>query len=133
MDKQALLAEDLEQDVITLPRGSVTVRALSRHEVAEIQEKTSSQLEGEAWMIHFGVLDPVLTVDEAKQWQKNSRNGETDYVTDRIGQLSGLNKAVNKEYYKSLGQQSEPGVGALHRGEAGVEVDSGTPPGDVER
>jgi hypothetical protein len=37
MDKQALLAEELPEDAITLPRGgTVTVRALSRREVADI-------------------------------------------------------------------------------------------------
>jgi hypothetical protein len=120
MDKQALLAEDLPEDVITLPRGgTVTVRALSRREVADISAKEPTLVDSEAWMIHFGLVEPRLSFDEVKTWQANSRTGETDYVSSRIGELSGLNQRANKEYYKSLGGQPNAGVGAPHSGEAG--------------
>lgn len=123
MDKQTLLAEDLPEDVITLPRGgTVTVRALSRREVAEIRAKEPPLLvDSEMWMIHHGMVEPRLTIDEVKTWQANSRNGETDYVSTRIADLSGLNDRANKEYYKSLGGQPNAGVGAPHSGETGAD------------
>lgn len=122
MDKQALLAEDLPEDVITLPRGgTVTVRALSRREVADISAKAPELVDSEAWMVHLGVVEPRLTIEEVKTWQANSRHGETDYVSTRIAELSGLNPRANKEYYKSLGGQPDAGVGAPHSGETGAD------------
>jgi hypothetical protein len=78
-------------------------------------------VDSEAWMIHYGLVEPRLTIDEVNTWQAKSRFGETDYVSTRIAELSGLNERANKEYYKSLGGQSNAGVGAPHSREVGAD------------
>lgn len=116
---QDLLTVDLPEEEITLPRGGVIrIRGLTRFEVSGIRGDGESKLvEAEALMLHHGMVEPCLSVEQARAWQQSSRHGETDYVTDRISDLSGLKYGQNKEYYKSLRGQSGAGVGIQGSGD----------------
>lgn len=115
LDKVALLSKrgttesGFPEGEVEIPGfGTVRVRGLSRHEVLHIQ---SAHTKGgvaavERLTVSLGMVDPVLTEDEVKQWQKVSPGGEIDPVTQKIGELSGMLEGADKEAYKSLPTES---------------------------
>jgi hypothetical protein len=81
----------------------VTVRALTRAEVLEAQKHHdgSDVATIEAAMLSVALVDPVMTVDEVRQWQEVSPAGELEPVTDALSELSKINVGAAKETYKS--------------------------------
>lgn len=95
----------------------VRVRGLSRQEVIHVQN-TKGVAAVEALTIHLGLLEPSMSIDQAKAWQKVSIGGEMEPVTKRIGELSGMLKDSRKAAMKEM--LTDPGV--EFRDDAGVET-----------
>lgn len=111
MDKSKLLAARTgtesgmpEADVDVPGLGTVRVRGLSRFEVMVMKKSTDTEnIEGtralviEQKLLSMAMLDPVLTEDEVKTWQKTAPPGELDAVSLKVQELSGLLDAPKSE------------------------------------
>jgi hypothetical protein len=101
MDKAALLAKRLPEDDVEVPDvGVVRVRGLTRSEVLAAQE-IEGTADRECQMLACGMVDPALTVDEARQWQEASPAAEIEPVVTRIAELSGMVETSAKDAIKS--------------------------------
>lgn len=110
IDKADLFVPRLPQDDIEIPGvGTVRVRGLSRHEAVVMQAQTGPGM-SERKMLTFGLVNPMLTEDEAGRWQHASPAGELEPVTNRIAELSGMKLGADKTAYKSDGGQPDAGV-----------------------
>lgn len=98
--------------------GTVRVRGLSRGEVFMTQQVKGVEAT-ERKIVAIGMLDPVMTEDEVRQWQRSSPAGEMEAVVDKISELSGLNKGAEKQAMQSFRDDSGDGVRVLPGGEAG--------------
>lgn len=128
--KEALLARRAQtesgfpEDDVEIPGlGVVRVRGLSRLEVIYLQS-AKGPAAVEQRTVALGLVDPAMTEDDVKQWQRVSAGGELNPVTERIGQLSGMMPGADKDAYKSVRDESDAGVRALPGAEA---VDDGEP------
>lgn len=121
MDKEALFRPRIEEADVDIPGvGTVRVRGLTRWELLTAgKQESKGPMAMERIMLHFGMVDPALTEDEAARWQKCSPAGELMPVLARINELSGIGKDVQKEAYKSLRSESGDGVRVLPGAEAG--------------
>lgn len=95
----------------------VHVRGLSRQEVIHVQN-TKGVAAVEALTIHLGLLEPSMSIDQVKAWQKASVGGEMEPVTRRIGELSGMLKDSRKAAMKEMLTDT----GVEFRNDAGVEA-----------
>lgn len=129
MDKALLFKPRLpEEDVEIEGVGTVRVRGLSRIEAIHVQAAKGA--EQERRILALGMVDPAITEDEAREWQKASAAGEIERVAGRITVLSGLAEDSAKSAYKSDGPESGPGVRDVPGAEAGD--DGGEAPGGAE-
>lgn len=101
MDKAKLLGDRMPTETVAIDGGEVTVRALSRKAIHLLPVEAGDKVEVEATLLHFGMADPALTVDEAREWIGTASNGEIDRVTDAISKLSGIGRYSDKEATKS--------------------------------
>ena len=118
MDKDALLNVTCPLDTVIIPlgvaedgtplQGQIGIRGLRREEYfnfAKISGKDGDleQLtRGQAYAVAQGMIDPVMTYDEALQWIRQAPNTVTGPVIEGIMNLSGLREGAPKEAYKSL-------------------------------
>lgn len=100
IDKDALLAkrEQTTEDV-ELPAlgGTVRVRGLSRSEALKVTGRKLDAGEAERVLLAIALLDPVLTEDEVRTWQRNAPAGELQPIQDAILRLSGMSASAVKE------------------------------------
>jgi hypothetical protein len=106
----------------------VRVRGLSRHEVLHVQAQ-KSVAEVEQVTLSLGLIEPRLTVEQVKAWQKSSVGGEMEPVTKRIGELSGMAKGARKKAIKEL--LDDPGAEfRVHAGDEAIDDGESAPDGD---
>jgi hypothetical protein len=111
MDKNALLTERLPRGEVEIPGvGAVTVRGLSRYELLLAGKGQEDVTVMEQRMLSMGMVDPEMTEQDIAEWQKCSPAGEIMPVVALINELSGVGRDVQKEAYKSLRDESGPGV-----------------------
>lgn len=110
--------------------GTVRVRGLSRGEVFMTQQAKGVEAM-ERKVLALGMLDPLMTEDEVRQWQQNSPAGEMEPVADKIRELSGLGKGADKSGVSGVRDGSGHGDGVLPGDEAGQ--DGGADPGADEQ
>lgn len=129
MDKELLFKPRLpEEDVEIEGVGTVRVRGLSRIEAIHVQAAKGA--EQERRILALGMVEPALTEDEVKLWQKASPAAEIEKVAGRITVLSGLAEDSAKTAYKSDGSESGAGVRDVPGAEAGD--DGGEAPDGAE-
>jgi hypothetical protein len=107
VDKAALLKRRATDTTDTVPIGdigNVTVRALSQGEVSEAKESDDY----ESVLISRALLDPVMTVDEVREWLNTAPAGDAVAVMDKIADLSDLTEGARKS-----------GVAGVRAGRAG--------------
>ncbi len=95
-DRVSKSIEDVEVDGV----GTIRIRPLSRREMAEVSELEG--FEQEAHILSLAVVDPVLTVDEVREWQACSPAGEINRVAMAVNRLSKITPGADKEQYKSV-------------------------------
>jgi hypothetical protein len=130
MDKDLLFKPRLPEADVDLPGvGTVRVRGLSRSEQLLAVKQGDIDAAGnvnitrveaiERRMLVFGMVDPQLTDDEVKRWQRAAPGGELEPVTRKIQELSGMLEGADKAAYKSLRGGPEAGIRVLPGDEAG--------------
>ena len=126
--KARLLKPRVPEGTVDLEIGTVRVRGLSRGEVFMTQQAKGVEA-SERKIVAIGMVDPEMTEDEVRQWQRSSPAGEMEAVVDKISELSGLNKSAEKRAMASF-RDDGPGVRVLPGAEAGD--DGGPTPGADE-
>lgn len=107
MDKAKLLGDRMPTESVAVDGGEVTVRALSRKAIHLLPTEGGDQFEVEAYMLHFGMADPALTIEEAREWIGVAGNGEIDRVSDAISRLSGIGRYSERDATKSAADESD--------------------------
>lgn len=100
LDKNALLAKrEHDTEDVELPTlgGSVKVRGMTRAEALRIVGKPMDADEAERKLLALAMVDPVMTEDDVRQWQKVAPAGELEPIGVAIRRLSGLGSNAVKE------------------------------------
>lgn len=107
MDKAKLLGKrydttsGMPEGTVEVPGfGTARVRGLSRGETLEAQ---AAQGLGrfERVLLSRGLVEPTMTEEEIKTWQRVALAGEIRPVVDKIVELSAIKDGAGKEAYKS--------------------------------
>lgn len=114
MDKAKLLDQiGLPEDEVELEGiGTVRVRALSRYEILLANKGVADDdvVTMEQNMLAMAMLDPQMTKADIGKWQKISPIGQMQAVVAKVNELSGVGEGVQKEAYKSIREDAQPGV-----------------------
>lgn len=98
MDKAQLLVDrvtDRTAEIEIEGVGTITVRALSRHEMIT-GGKLEEGLAQERYILSRAVIDPVMGEHDIAEWQKCSPPGEINIVAMKVNELSGIGKGADK-------------------------------------
>ncbi len=107
-----LLEGELPTDTVDLIIRGVgvrfVVRGLSRDETIEVgrfsegpEFKRDGEAGYEAKMLSYGLVDPAMTYEEIRRWQKSSPGMQIQELSEKVNELSGLTKEVRKDITKS--------------------------------
>jgi hypothetical protein len=97
IDKETFLKARLPEREVDLPGvGTVRVRGLTRAEALEVQALQGDVAAMEQKVIHFGLVDPVLTNAEIACWYGAVTAGEIDLLVNPISEMSGLTEGAPK-------------------------------------
>lgn len=98
MDKAILLTDrfsDRTAEVEIEGVGTITVRALSRHEVLQATKKDDDEAQ-ERYIVAKAMVDPPMGEHDVAEWQKCSPAGEINRVANKVNELSGIGKGADK-------------------------------------
>ncbi len=97
MDRDLLKKARLVEEDVDLPGvGTVRVRAMSRAEAMRIKDKSMSVAKMEQIILSTAMLDPVMSVDDVREWQEASGAGEIELVVAAVTRMSGLERNAGK-------------------------------------
>jgi hypothetical protein len=96
-DAKAILLGKREEETrdVELPTlgVTVTVRALTRAEALRVVDRPMAPDEAERVLLSMALTNPLMSVDEVRQWQRVAPAGELQPVAEAIQQISGLGDA----------------------------------------
>lgn len=96
LTRDQILSRKTGKGYAILPDGSnVAVRALTRDEVLESQER-AALADRDNYIVATGMTDPKLSEAEVAAWAAEADAGDLVAVSDRIAELSGLKKGADK-------------------------------------
>lgn len=84
-----------EEDLEVPGVGTVRVRGLTRHELL-LAGNHDKVADAEAHYIAFGMIEPQLTVEEVRKWQRSARSVTFQPITAKIRELSGHGQGAEK-------------------------------------
>ncbi len=127
----ALLAPRLDGEDFTIEATGhvVRIRGLSRYETLLAQKHLATgQADFEARILHYALLEPAISVEQAYEWLRASPAGELEDLTRRIQHLSG----AAREADVAASERFRPVAGAGVRDHAGADAgpDGGRAPAD---
>lgn len=94
--KDKLLARRIPQDTVEIEGlGTFTVRGLSRGEVFMTQQIKGTEA-SERKILSLAMVDPPMSEDDVRDWQRNSPAGEIEAISAKILELSGLAEGADK-------------------------------------
>lgn len=104
LTKQQLLARTNDHVEVELSGGgSVIVRGMTRGEAAAMRDLDQSDVIGlEAHALATCMIEPALTVAEARAWLENEQHNEIQKVVDAIERKNGAAAGQPKGYTKSV-------------------------------
>lgn len=99
IDKSALTAKrDNPTKDVDLPGvGTVRVRGLTRAEALRIQGRPMDVDEQERKLLALAMVDPAMTEDDVRAWQKVAPAAELEPIGQAIRELSGMGNTVVKD------------------------------------
>lgn len=110
LTRDQILARKTGRGKATLPDGGVVeVRALTRDEVLESQDR-GSLAERDNYIVATGMTNPKLSVEDVAAWASEGDAGDLVAVSDAIAELSGLKKGADKSGVPSVRGESGDGV-----------------------
>lgn len=97
LTREQILARKTGRGKATLPDGStVSIRALTRDEVLDMQEGARTLAERDNLIVSLGMTDPQLSVEDVAAWAAAGAAGDLVTVSDAIAELSGLQQGAGK-------------------------------------
>lgn len=107
--KDHLLKAGTDRGTVTVAELDYEIRPLTRRQQIDVQEtrERDGLAAADALLLHFGLSDPALSLEEAQQWQ--ATEGQADAaaaVSEGIGRISGMMPDAGKAAYKSPGRRS---------------------------
>ena len=88
------------------PDTVVVVRGMSRGEAATMRDLDQADVVGlEAYALSMCLIEPTLSVDEARAWLEGEGNHTVQRAIDAVQQLSGAAPGQAKEYTKSVSRR----------------------------
>jgi hypothetical protein len=119
VDLDLLFKPRLAEEDIEIPGvGTLRIRALNRLEALHVSA-AKSEADRERRILVIGVVDPTLTEDDVKRWQRASAAGEIEVVSTRIAVLSGMAPDSAKEAVKEFEANPDAEFPVLPSPEAG--------------
>lgn len=84
--------------------GRFTIRAVTRAQALEVQKigATGDVSGSENLLLHLGLVDPALTLDQVARWAECAPAGELQAISVAIGTISGMHDSAGKDAYKSV-------------------------------
>lgn len=116
-----LLADRLDGEDFTIEATGhrVKIRGLSRYETLLAQRHLpQGQEHFEARVLHYALVEPRITVEQAYAWLKASAAGELEMLTRRIQVLSGAGQGADVE----ASERFRPVAGAGVRDQASADA-----------
>lgn len=80
--------------------GRLYLKPLTRREALALNDVDTLE-EKDNLLIHYGVAEPKLTLDEVRAWAEVATAGELSAVSEAIATISGMTKGSAKEATKS--------------------------------
>lgn len=109
LSKADLLAERLPSEPFTIAGlGCVRIRPLSRLEALEIYGVEMPKMDLERRVLALAMVDPVMTQDDVRKWQRACPAGELQPLIKRVLSISGMEDGSPKEAVKEF--RGEPGA-----------------------
>lgn len=108
LDVQTLTTPVLVEEDVSLERGVVRVRCLTRAE-AQMASKAHDRegLRGmETVLLHRGMVEPKMSREQVVTWMASDKAGEVARVIKTISRISGMDDGADTERYKSDGERS---------------------------
>jgi hypothetical protein len=130
-----LLVETLPGEDYTIEGTGqvVRIRALSRYEAIVGQKLMDRGVEHvDAHMISCALVEPRMTVEQARRWQKATPAGLLEPMTRRIREISGMGGRPDRAAYEEFRGEPGTGVRALPGAEDGPDG-GGTAADDGQR
>lgn len=107
VDKEILFSLTVPEQKLELPGlGTIRVRGLSRVEML-LAGKHDTVAEVERWMLHFGIVEPALTVKEVERWQRAAPSATFQPITMLIRELSGHGEGADKSGVSEVREQPD--------------------------
>jgi hypothetical protein len=107
VDKAQLIAAAaaaLPTEEVEIPGvGTVTVRGLSRGESLLVGKAEGDPTATERTMLRFGMVDPVMTDADIRDWLKVAPNAHVDPISRKIAELSGMLEDAPKAAFQGDG------------------------------
>lgn len=95
--RAALLSQRVPRGTVPLEGiGELSIRGLSRGEVFAAQKVLTDPQAFEAKLLSLGLTDPLMTVEDVREWQANAPAGQLERVVEAIKDLSGLGEGADK-------------------------------------
>lgn len=97
------VSEDKTREVEIPDKGTVLIRSLTRAEVHSNSMENNKKLtaeEVEARTLMFGLVDPELNIEEARQVLKLWPAGDVQVIVEAIMDISGFGKEKQAEAYE---------------------------------
>jgi hypothetical protein len=101
-----LTKPSLEHGTVDVDGVEFEIRPLSRREQIDVQEtrERDGLAPADALLVHYGLVDPALTLDEVEAWHATPGQGvAASAVSQGIGTISGMFPDSGKAAYKSAG------------------------------
>lgn len=97
ISKDTLLQQRFGLTTYTIPGvGTVRVRSLTRGEALQVVGVEKDKRDLEAQILAWAMIEPKLSVEDARVWMDNSPAGELQTLTQFITRLSGLAEGAAK-------------------------------------
>jgi hypothetical protein len=96
LTRAEILARKVGKGKAELPSGGeVAIRALTRDEALQLNE-LDTIADRDNMIIHLGMTDPKLSLEDVKAWAAEGSAGDLAEVSNAIGLLSGMVEGAGK-------------------------------------
>lgn len=119
LSKADLLAPDLPEEDYPWKGGTIRIRALSREEALQVGDNKLDVKARERLILVMALVEPEIDNRDAGLWQRASKAGDLERLTQRIARMSGMLQEQLKEETNRFPDGSESPVRVLLGGEAG--------------
>lgn len=89
-------------DKVDVRGGQVVVRGVTRRQAIIIRAAGDAPEEQEPLILHYGLVDPPLSIEDAAAWIDMAPAGDVQRVVQAVAALSGMEDTAPKRATKSV-------------------------------